>query len=127
MENNVMLTNIVFADEGDKVVLKSGKVFTFVKLKRTKFVGRAEDGALYDIPVSSFERIIEKAPPKKINDSYKKLKKGELFWINHKDSAQLFRFVEIKNGRIQGINVVDGGKTRIDINLYGGTLEELKF
>lgn len=122
MENN---TNILYANEGDKVELKSGKVFEFVKLKRTKFIGRA-DGALYDIPVDAFKRIIEKAQPKQIPQSYKALKSGDLFWIN-KDGAFLFRFVEIKNGRIIGINVADGGRSRIDIALYGGTINELPY
>jgi hypothetical protein len=70
--------------------------------------------------------IVEQAPPKKLNDSYKKLKEGELFYIDHKDSAIVFAFKEMKNGRIIGINPLDKGITRIDISLYGGKITELK-
>ncbi|MCT1392050.1 hypothetical protein M4D76_27795 [Peribacillus frigoritolerans] len=120
MEN----TNILFAIAGDKIKLTNDKVCEFVKLKRTKFIGKM-DGKAYDIPVQMFVEIIEKAEPKKLNQSYKKLKKGELFYIEKNESAIVFRFEELKNGKIIGINPILNSRTRIDISLYGGKVSEL--
>lgn len=118
------MKNIVFADSGDKVKLTNGKIYEFVKLKRSKFIGKNENG-MYDIPVSMFAEIVEKVEIK-INNGYKKLKKGELFFINKNDTAVVFIFEELKNGRIFAENPIHGGKTRIDVGLYGGKISELK-
>lgn len=125
MEQNVMLQNIVFADKGDKVRLKSGEVVEFVKLNRTKFVF-ARGEAQYNTSVDNFTEIVEKAPVKKLNQSYKKLKEGDLFYIDHKDSLIVFSFEGLKNGKIQARHVIDNGKINIDLGLYGGTINELK-
>lgn len=121
----VMTDNIIFANQGDKIKLKNGEVVEFVKLNRTKFVFSRE-GSHYNTPINNFVEIVEQAPPKKLNDSYKKLKEGELFYIDHKDQAIVFAFKEMKNGRIIGINPLDKGITRIDISLYGGKITDLK-
>jgi hypothetical protein len=63
MKESVMTTNIVFADKGDKVKLRSGEVVEFVKLNRTKFVF-ARGGTQYNTPVDNFVEIVEKAPVK---------------------------------------------------------------
>lgn len=123
--NKEMATNIIFADMGDKVLCKDGNIYEFVKLKRTKFIGRNEQGS-YDIPVTWFVEITEKAPPKKLNQSYKKLKEGELFYIVQGDDAKVFAFIELVNGKIMGLNPITKSKTRIDIQLYGGKMTELK-
>jgi urease alpha subunit len=119
------MKNIYFASEGDKVLLTNGSIYEFVKVKRTKFIA-TKDSKFYDIPISAFQEIIEKAPPKKINQGYKKLKVNDLFIIDVKDNACLFSFVEISNGRIVGINPLNNMRTRIDIGLYVGTLNEVK-
>lgn len=119
------MKNIFFASEGDKILLKNGNVYEFVRIKRTKFIG-SKDGLNYDIPLEAFKEIVEKAPPKKINQSYKKLKVNDLFIIKVKDDAILYSFLEIANGRIIGINPLNNTKTRIDIGLYVGTLNEVK-
>lgn len=120
-----MNQNIVFANQGDKVKLRSGEIVEFIKLNRTKFVFK-RNGDAYNTPVENFVEIVEKAPIKKISQTYKKLKDGELFFINHKGQAIMFAFVEIKNGKIVGRNPIDGAKTTIDIGLYGGKITELK-
>ena len=120
-----MTDNILFANAGDMIKLKSGEIVEFVKLNRTKFVFKRE-GQQYNIPVGAFVEIVEKAAPKKINQSYKKLTEGELFYIDHKDNAMVFSFIEVKNGKIVGKNPIHGGRTTIDIGLYGGKLTELK-
>lgn len=117
--------NILWANAGDKVQLTNGDVFEFVRLKRTKFIGK-KDGQSYDIPVQMFVKIVENAEPKKLNDSYKSLNSGELFYIIGKnDDALIFKFKEMKDGRIIGTNVIHGGRTRIDCGLYGGKVSEL--
>lgn len=125
MQESVMTTNIVFADKGDKVKLRSGEIVEFIKLNRTKFVF-AREGTHYNISVDSFVEIVEKAPVKQINQSFKKLKQGDLFYIDHKESLIVFSFNEMKNGKIHAKHVIDGGKITIDLNLYGGTINELK-
>jgi hypothetical protein len=119
------MNNIIFASQGDKIKTKSGRIYEFVKLKRTKFIAKNDEGT-YDIPVELFDEIIEKAPPKKLNQTYKKLQSGDLFYCIIKDDIVIFSFVEIANGRIIGKNLTHGGRTRIDISLYGGNLAELK-
>lgn len=119
------MNNIVFANQGDKIRTTSGTEYEFIKLKRTKFIAKNEKGT-FDIPVEFFKEIIEKAPPKKIPTSYKKLQIGDLFYITVKDDILMFSFVEIANGRIIGKNLSHGGRTKIDISLYGGNLSELK-
>jgi hypothetical protein len=125
MQESVMTTNIVFADKGDKIKLRSGEVVEFIKLNRTKFVF-AREGTQYNTPVDNFVEIVEKAPVKGINQSYKKLKQGDLFYIDHKESLIVFSFDELRNGKIHARHVIDGGKISIDLGLYGGTINELK-
>jgi hypothetical protein len=125
MEQSVMTQNIVFADKGDKIKLRSGEIVEFVKLNRTKFVF-ARGEAQYNTPIDNFVEIVEKAPVKKLNQSYKKLKSGDLFYIDHKDSVVVFSFEEMRNGKLQARHVIDGGKISIDLGLYGGTINELK-
>lgn len=124
MTQNEMMKEIVFASEGDKIKLRNGEIVEFVKLNRTKFVFKREDG-MYNININAFVEIVEKAPPKKINQSYKKLKEGELFFINYKEAQSIYAFIEIKNGKIKARNL-NGGKITIDIPFYGGKLSELK-
>jgi hypothetical protein len=123
-QNIEFADNIIFADAGDMVKLTNGKIYEFVKLKRTKFIGKV-GGNMYDIPVSMFVEIVEKAPPKKLDDGYKKLKKGELFFIEKNDRAIVFKFEEMKNGKIMGINPITKGLTKIDASLYAGKVSEL--
>jgi len=125
MQESVMTTNIVFANKGDKIKLRSGEVVEFIKLNRTKFVF-AREGTQYNTPVDNFVEIVEKAPVKGINQSYKKLKQGDLFYIDHKESLIVFSFDELRNGKIHARHVIDGGKISIDLGLYGGTINELK-
>jgi hypothetical protein len=120
-----MNKDVIFANMGDKVRLHTGEIVEFVKLNRSKFVFKRNDVA-YNIAVSAFKEIVEKAPPKKINQSYKKLKVGDLFYIVHKDEAMVYSFLEIAKGKIVGKNPILGSRTSIDINLYGGKLTELK-
>jgi hypothetical protein len=125
MPQPVMKTNIVFANKGDKIRLRSGEIVEFIKLNRTKFVF-AREGTQYNTPVDNFVEIVEKAPVKGINQSYKKLKQGDLFYIDHKESLIVFSFDEMRNGKLHARHVIDGGKISIDLGLYGGTINELK-
>lgn len=122
--NTTITDNILFANPGDKVKLKNGNVYEFVKLKRTKFLGKNEKG-LYDIPVSAFVEIVEKAEIK-VNDGYKKLRKGQLFYIDKGGNAIVFIYEEMKRGRIIARNPITGGLAQIDTSLYGGKVSELK-
>jgi len=125
MTQQEMDKNIIFANQGDMVKLRNGEIVEFMKLNRTKFVFK-RNGEAYNIPVSAFVEIVQKAEPKKINQSYKKLKVGEMFYIVHKDDAIIFTFLEIKGGKIVGKHPINSTKTSIDIALYGGKITELK-
>ena len=112
--------------QGDKVLLKSGKIAEFVKMKRTNFEGII-DGAHYNIKIASFDKIVEKA-----NQDIKKevkanilsqLKDGDWFYINKNDNALTFIFKEIKNNKIIGINPITKTTTKIDMNFEIGLIE----
>lgn len=117
--------NILYAELGDKIKLKNGSIYEFVKMKRTKFIGK-KDGQMYDIPMDMFLEIVEKGEKPKLNNDYKTLRQGELFYINKNDKALLFKFEEIKNGKIVGINPIGNVRTTIDVGLYGGKVSDIK-
>ncbi|WP_425203646.1 hypothetical protein [Priestia megaterium] len=120
-----MSIELMNCTEGTKVELTTGDVFEFVRLKRTKFIGK-RDGQNYDIPVQMFKKVIGTAPKKELNKSYESLTKNELFYIkDNKGNALIFKFDEIKNNKIIGVNPVSGTKTRIDVALYVGKVSEI--
>lgn len=110
--------------EGDKVKLTDGSIAYFVSMKRKNFSATI-DGKSYSVPINMFVEVLEKAPKKELDKSYLNLKKGELFYIKHNNNALLFKFDEMKNGKIIGINIGTNGSTRIDASLYGGKVSDL--
>jgi len=120
-----MSIELMNCTEGTKIELTTGDVFEFVRLKRTKFIGK-RDGQNYDIPVQMFKKVVGAAPKKQLNKSYESLTKNELFYVkDNKGNALLFKFDEIKNNKIIGVNPVSSTKTRIDIALYVGKVSEI--
>jgi len=107
-------------NEGSKVKLISGEIAIFNRLKRKNFVGII-DNKSYNIPVDMFETVLEKSE-KKINEKYKSLKKGDLFFISHNNQLLLFKFDKIKNNKIYGINPINKSVTTIDISLFKGKI-----
>jgi uncharacterized protein YjhX (UPF0386 family) len=112
--------------QGDKVKLTNGDIAEFVRLKQKNFVGIV-NGKSYNIPVNMFVSLEEKAVEKKLDDGYKTLKQGELFYITDqkKGHALLFKFEGLKNDKIMGISPITGSMTRIDAGLYAGKVSEL--
>ncbi len=112
--------------QGDKVKLTNGDTAEFIRLKQKNFVG-VINGKSYNIPVNMFVSIEEKVETKKLNESYKTLKKGDLFYITdqRKGHAILFKFDSLTNGKIVGISPITGGNTKIDIALYVGKVSDL--
>lgn len=115
-------------NEGDLIELTTGEKFTFVRSKRTKFVAKSEkDGKMYDVPEHMFKSIIQKAAPKQIDRTYTTLKSGELFCIKgNKGETILFKFKEIKNGKIKGENPFNGTTYTIDVGLYLGKVSDIQ-
>jgi len=114
--------------EGDLIELTTGEKFTFIRSKRTKFVAKKEmDGKIYDVPEHMFKSLIQKAPPKQLDRSYTTLKAGELFCIKgNKSETILFKFKEIKNGKIRGEDPFNGTTWTLDVGLYIGKVSDIK-
>lgn len=114
MANFMELSNLTL---GSVVELTSGEKAEFIKLKRKNFEGKI-DGKLYNIPISLFKKVLE-VKEEGINSEYLDLNKGDLFIINDgKNNALVFKFEEIRNGRIIGTNPITDAKTRIDTRLF---------
>ena len=115
-------------NNGDKVKLVDGDVAEFVRLKRKNFEGQM-NGKLYNIPVELFAEVLERVDMDVLMEekekSYRSLNKGELFYLVKGGDAILYRFVEISQNRLIGENVVNGGRARIDVGLYGGKVSDL--
>lgn len=114
---------IVLATNGDEV--------EFIALKRKNFQGTSKkDGKTYNYPVAMFVKVISepKVDPSKVEE-WKNLQEGELFYINHKNNALLFKFEKLVQRRnkivIQGINISNKIPTDIDTSLYGGKVSDL--
>ena len=100
---------------GSIVLLTNGQEVEFIKLKRKYFQANI-NGECYNIPVQMFSKLIKE---KKSNDGYKKLKKGDLFMINHNGNALVFKFVKLnRKGDIVGANPISGQEANIAPILY---------
>ena len=113
---------------GDIIQLTTGEKVTFIKCKQKNFVGTMEDGKNYNIFINKFDKILENAKQMSNDDLpelFKTLKKGDLFYINHRGNAMLFKFETFKNNRIVGINPISNGLSNIDVSLYVGKVSGL--
>ena len=111
---------------GDVIKLKSGEEVEFMELKRKKFVFRRDNNLAYQCVIEMFDSVVEKKEVVK-NTSYASLKPGEAFYIqssNGKD-ALLFKFKELKNNKIVGVQPINQMIFNIDVNLYRGKVSEL--
>lgn len=112
-------------DYGDIVQCTNGKEYEFLRLKRTKFVGK-HDGIFYDVPIEMFKEVVRKAMDHPFD--VHSLQKGDLFYIlNNKLEATVFRFKYMINAdRVQAENPVTGGGYRIDSSLIKGSVKEFQ-
>lgn len=80
------------------------------------------DDKQYNVPYQMFVKVLREAEPKAINEEYKTLKKGELFFTDDgkRDNALLFSFDTIEKGYIIGISPLSKIRTRISPYLYKG-------
>lgn len=112
-------------DYGDIVQCTDEKEYEFLRLKRTKFVGK-HDGVFYDVPIKMFKEVVRKAIdyPFDIHS----LQEGDLFYtLNNKLEATIFRFKYMINAnRVQAENPVTGGGYRIDSSLIKGNVKEFQ-
>lgn len=127
MDKGLLLAHL---NEGDKVELTNGKIAEFVRLKQKNFVGTI-NGSSYNIPIEMFVDVVEKvdlaAKTKEQEMEYSTLMKDELFYINRKGDALIFKFKEIKNNKIIGVNPITNVNTKIDTSLYGGKVKNLSW
>lgn len=112
--------------QGDKIKLTNGDIAEFVRLKQKNFIGIV-NGKSYNVPVTMFISVVEKANNNQKQEEYKTLKSGELFFIDdNKGNAMLFIFDSVRNNKIIGINPITKGSTRIDVKLYRGKVSDIK-
>lgn len=109
---------------GDKIRLTNGKIVVFDVLKMKNFHA-VMDGKMYQFPIFTFEEVVERAPEKKPNKGYLKLKPGDLFYTVYNNNVCVFAFERMATKNILAVNPVTNGKMRIDPILYGGTIKEL--
>lgn len=117
-------------NKGDSVTLKDGRVVSFERMKRTKWLGRL-DGKLYDIPVQMFanvgetlsdEVLLENAKKKQNVQSEINEKKTKLKTLNPGDSIKLtngdiIEFCKLNRKRFVGIEA-DGGAYNYPIAVF---------
>lgn len=108
-------------NQGDKVLLKSGEVAEFVRLKDKNFIGII-NGLSYNCFVNNFVKVVEKAEKKDTKSVLNELKKGDYFYINKNGNAILFTYEETSGNKIIGVNPITKGKTRIDTAFEIGRL-----
>lgn len=110
--------------KGDIILLNSGEKFTFIEMKRTKWIGQNEKGKFYNIPV--YLDKMGKSPFAKRKEGFNKdvivkssdplnFSTGQIFSIE--SSKQTFIFKGIKKGKkdkIIGIDLVTGNTYKID-------------
>ena len=110
--------------EGRRIILNTGEEFDVEKVKRTNFVGVDDKGQRYNIPLSRIDKIIGEAKELNIESyDFKKLKKGDFFWINKGGNAVVFKFEEIVNSKIIGINLINNGRVKIDSSFQIGLIK----
>lgn len=120
-------------NKGD-VFISSGKHFAFERLPkgaRNVYAICLEDGKQYRVSKQETFNIIGKYTfPKAIQDTTcdrENLKPGDLFVIvTPKNDAKLFRFERSNEKTVVGINVITGGKVKIDNRFRFVKLENIK-
>lgn len=125
MTETEKLIEIYKLQPGDKIKLTTGQEAEFVRLKKTRFVGLIL-GVSYDIPITMFDRVLEKAAPApespKVTgvDIAPKLKPGDWFYINNRNRAEVYIFKEIHGTKIIGLVPFDNQAVRIDMGFEMG-------
>lgn len=111
---------------GDKIELRDGSEYEFIRLKRTRFIGRSlEDDVSYDIHVNSFNEVLERTEDN-TEEEIRSLNPGELIYINDKGSPVLLRYKRMKGEKLICSNVISGGRVKVDPELYVGKVKDLK-
>lgn len=108
---------------GDIIRCSNGKEYEFVRLKKTKFLGK-RDGATYDVPVELFMELVRKSEKAPFDPSV--LKEGDLFYIlNNKQEAILLRFKYMINAdKVQAENPVTEQGYRVSASMIEGNVRE---
>jgi bifunctional DNA-binding transcriptional regulator/antitoxin component of YhaV-PrlF toxin-antitoxin module len=120
------LREFIGLNKGDKVLLTDGSEAIFVRSKQVKFIGTME-GKDFDIPKTMYVKTLEKVKvdsPKEKQDKnlakIKLLKKGDWFYIERGNNAELYKFEELQNNTIIGINPIDQTRMKIHVTFQIG-------
>ncbi|QAS54836.1 hypothetical protein [Halobacillus litoralis] len=135
MTNEEKIIALKSLNKGEKVTLKDGRVVSFERMKRTKWLGRI-DRTLYDIPVQMFanvgetlsdEALLENAKKKQDIQSEFYEKKRKLKTLNPGDRIKLtngdvIEFCKVNRKKFVGIEA-DGGMFNYPIALFNRLVE----
>lgn len=99
--------------KGDIIKLVNGQIFTFLEMKRTKWVGKDKDGKSWLIHTPAKEIIGFDESVKEALVAPTKLKLGELFAIDGKRDTYMFKTMA-PTGKIKAVNIADGSNWTID-------------
>jgi hypothetical protein len=127
---NVMQAHIARAalnkvNLGDIVRCSNGKEYEFIRLKKSKFLGK-RDGTIFDVAVELFVEIAQWSNKTQFDAS--SLQEGELFYIlNSKQEPVCLRFKYMINAnRIMAENPVTSQGYRLSVELAEGTIRSLQ-
>ena len=109
---------------GDIVECTDGREYEMIKINRVRFLARdIEDGVVYRIPFEMFLKVVSR---KVIDfDKIGSLKPGDLFLINDRRGAILFKFEKFEKGNIIGVNPLTGTKGMIAKSIFACKVDEL--
>jgi len=115
-------TNPQKVEKGDKIKLVTGEIFTFMEIKRTKWVGKNEAGQMYNIPITMAKEKtgeVDKNIKVKSEDP-RKFNAGQLFAIEN--AKETFMFQGMKPVRanakekVMAVDLATGRGWNIDVN-----------
>ena len=133
--------NSEIVSKGDVIELADGSKFTFIEMKRTKWVGSSEAGKRFNIPVYRdrmqtipyAKAIVGKNETIVVKTQLNELTPGDLFALEN--AKQTFMFKETKASKVVGIDIATGNSwtisttctfKKIDINELKKSLTSIK-
>lgn len=102
--------------KGDVLELLNGDKFTFIEMRRSKWVGKShKDGKQYLVHGIIKSLAGRDESVNEGNVAASKLKRGDLFAIDGKKETFMFQRVD-PSGKIKAVNIADLGNWTIDSN-----------
>lgn len=108
---------------GDKVLCSNGETYEFIRLKKTKFLGK-RSGQTFNIPVSMFVEVVEKGESTLFDVT--SLKEGDLFYtLDARKNPVLYRFkYMINSNKVMAENPVTRTGVRMPAEIVEGSIHD---